>query len=91
MIRPALLRPVLSRAQPQRRMAGGFPPSMRAKKNKFIEEWNGLRETTELKFDVDQGMLPAIITMIVLIPAGVYVWTKAEFASKGDRRYAKTC
>lgn len=61
------------------------------KKNKFVEEWNGRREITEKAFEVDQAKIPSILVCLVLIPGGIYYWTKAEFASKGDRRYKELC
>jgi hypothetical protein len=68
-------------------MAGGFPSNLKVKKNKFVEEWNGKREITEKSFEVQQGMLPTIFVTLILIPAGVYYWTRAEFVSSGHRRY----
>lgn len=72
-------------------MAGGFPSNLKVKKNKFVEEWNGRREITEKAFEVDQAKLPSIIALLMIFPAGIYYWTKAEFASKGDRRYKNLC
>ena len=68
-------------------MAGGYPSNLKVKKNKFVEEWNGRREITEKAFELDQGKLPSIILTLIIIPAGIYLWVRGEFESKGDRRY----
>jgi hypothetical protein len=68
-------------------MAGGFPSNLKVKKNKFVEEWNGKREITEKTFEVDQSKVPTIFITLILIPAGMYYWFKAEFQARGDHRY----
>jgi hypothetical protein len=68
-------------------MAGGFPADMAAKKNKFIEEWNGKREITERSFVVDFAGAPVLVFFLMVVPYGIYTWTRSEFHSKGDRRY----
>lgn len=69
------------------RKAGGFPPSMAVKKNKFMEEWNGKREITEKTFTVDFDGAPILVLYLMIIPYGIYTWTRSEFLSGGDRRY----
>lgn len=68
-------------------MAGGYPANMAVKKNKFVEEWNGKREITEKSFEVNFENLPILITYVMLVPYGIYTWTRSEFLSVGDRRY----
>lgn len=69
-------------------MGGGpFPSGLNVKKNKFVEEWNGRREITEHAFSMDQAKIPSVFMMCFLFPYGVYVWTRSEFESIGDRRY----
>lgn len=60
---------------------------MGVKKNKFLEEWNGLREITDLSYQIEGGRLPRIIILALVIPFGVFHWVRAEFVSKGDHRY----
>mmetsp|Transcript_23076 Transcript_23076/g.26330 ORF Transcript_23076/g.26330 Transcript_23076/m.26330 type:complete len:97 (+) Transcript_23076:190-480(+) len=96
MIRPPLmlLRPTFFRttvAKTQSRRAGGFPPSMNAKKNKFCEEWNGRREITEHRFEVDQKKVPPIFMLCIVIPFGVYFWVRGEMISKDERQYREIC
>lgn len=68
---------------------GGLTDKMHVQKNKFVEEWNGRREITEMAFTVNPGNLFAIIVMAVVIPYGIYDMTRTELLSKGDRRYLK--
>lgn len=76
----------------RRRMAGGpFPERMNAHKNKFVEEWNGRREITELKFKVTPQNAPIVFISCVAIPFFFYAQSKAEFQSRGDRRYKELC
>jgi hypothetical protein len=73
-------------------MAGGpFPESLNVHKNKFVEEWNGRREITEMAFSLDQKKVPMVILTCVLVPYFFYAQSKAEFQSRGDRRYKETC
>jgi hypothetical protein len=71
----------------RRFMAGGFPPDMAVKKNKFIEEWNGKREITERSFVMDRAGAPILVFFLMVVPYGIYTWTRSEFINKGDRRY----
>jgi hypothetical protein len=72
-------------------MAGGpIPASYKVSKNKYIEEWNGRREITEKSFTANPKKVMSIFFYVVVIPYGMYAWTRAEFQSKGDRRY-KDC
>lgn len=71
-----------------RRRAGGFPPSMAVQKNKYLEEWNGKREITEKTFSIEFGDVPTFIMTLIVIPYGIYTWTRSEFKNRGDRRYA---
>jgi hypothetical protein len=67
-------------------MAGGFPSKMKAKKNKFVEEWNGMRENTEHHFEVTQQNVPQIILALIVFPACVYWGTRTEMKNRGERR-----
>jgi hypothetical protein len=60
---------------------------MAVKKNKFMEEWNGKREITEKTFTVDFDGAPILVLYLMIIPYGIYTWTRSEFLSGGDRRY----
>lgn len=72
-------------------MAGGpIPARYKVKKNKYVEEWNGRREITEKSFTPRPRKVAHIFFYVVVIPYGMYSWMKAEFVSKGDRRYADT-
>jgi hypothetical protein len=72
-------------------MAGGpIPARYKVKKNKYVEEWNGKREITEKTFTVDTTMAANLLLYVVVLPYGAYTLTRAEFQSKGDRRY-KDC
>lgn len=68
-------------------MAGGFPANMAVKKNKFVEEWNGQREITEKKFEVNFDSAPVLVFYLMVVPYGIYTWSRSEFLSRGDRRY----
>jgi hypothetical protein len=68
-------------------MAGGFPASMAVKKNKHIEEWNGQREITEKTFAVGFAEAPILVLYLILVPYGIYTWSRSEFKSRGDRRH----
>jgi hypothetical protein len=73
-------------------MAGGsFPESMNVHKNKFVEEWNGRREITELAFKVTPQNAPSVLFTCVLVPYFFYAQSKAEFQSRGDRHYKESC
>lgn len=76
----------------RRRMAGGpFPESCNVHKNKFVEEWNGRREITEMEFKLDAKKVPMVILTCVLIPYFFYAQSRAELLSRGDRRYKDIC
>ena len=60
---------------------------MAVNKNKYLEEWNGQREITEKTFGIEYGDVSTFIMMIVVIPYGIYTWTRSEFKNQGDRRY----
>ena len=68
-------------------MAGGFPANMAVKKNPVVEEWNGKREITEKSFEVTFNSLPTLMIYVLVVPLGIYTWTRSEFQSRGDRRY----
>lgn len=75
----------------QRSMAGGpIPANYKVKKNKFVEEWNGRREITEKTWDANPETVLSVFFYVLVLPYGVYSLTRAEFQSKGDRRY-KDC
>jgi hypothetical protein len=69
---------------------GPFTDAMHVKKNKFVEEWNGRREITEMAFEVGPGNLPALLIFCVAIPYGIYAATRSEFIRKGDPRHARS-
>ena len=60
---------------------------MAVKKNKYLEEWNGKREITEKTFGVDFDGAPVLVFYLMVIPYGIYTWSRSEFLSNGDRRY----
>lgn len=62
---------------------------MAVKKNKYIEEWNGKREITEKTFRMDYGDVPTFVMTILVIPYGIYTWSRSELLNSGDRRYEK--
>jgi len=68
-------------------MAGGFPANMAVQKNKFVEEWNGKREITERTFEVTFETAPILVFYLMVVPYGIYTWSRSEFLSRGDRRY----
>ena len=71
---------------------GPFPHTdlMNVRKNKFVEEWNGRREITELAFEVNPDNLPSIIFCCLIFPYGIYYFTRKELIQKGDPRYRKS-
>lgn len=71
----------------RRGMAGGYPADMAVKKNYVLEEWNGKREITERSFKMTSELLPTFIVYVLVIPYGIYTWTRSEMLSRGDRRY----
>lgn len=71
----------------RRGMAGGFPANMAVKKNKYMEEWNGKREITEKTFEIKSNDVGTFLMYAVLIPYGIYTWSRSEFKSGNDRRY----
>lgn len=71
----------------RRGMAGAYPADMACKKNKYIEEWNGQREITEKSFSVGFADVPTLFIFGILIPYGMYTWSRSEFLSGTDRRY----
>lgn len=72
-------------------MAGGpISANYKVKKNGFIEEWNGRREITERSFEATSSTVLGLVVCVVVLPYGIYSLTRAEFQSKGDRRY-KDC
>lgn len=68
-------------------MAGGFPADMAVKKNKFMEEWNGQREITDLTFKVGFEDAHILVMYLILVPFGIYTWSRSEFKNGTDRRY----
>jgi hypothetical protein len=68
-------------------MAGGFPADMAVKKNKFMEEWNGQREITDLSFQLNFDNAPLLIFYLMIVPYGIYTWCRSEFINGTDRRY----
>lgn len=52
-----------------------------------VEEWNGKREITEKSFEVTFETIPTLVMYCMVVPYGIYTWTRSEFLSRGDRRY----
>eukprot|EP00581_Thalassiosira_minuscula_P019034 CAMPEP_0183725678 /NCGR_PEP_ID=MMETSP0737-20130205/21173_1 /TAXON_ID=385413 /ORGANISM="Thalassiosira miniscula, Strain CCMP1093" /LENGTH=75 /DNA_ID=CAMNT_0025956747 /DNA_START=125 /DNA_END=352 /DNA_ORIENTATION=- len=69
---------------------GPFTDAMHVKKNKYVEEWNGRREITEMAFEVNPTNLPILFLTVVMIPYGVYSLTRKELMIKGDPRYKQS-
>ena len=65
----------------------GYPADFACKKNKYVEEWNGLREITEKTFQFNFQDLPTFVACLVLVPLGLYYGTRQEFLDRDDRRY----
>eukprot|EP00585_Thalassiosira_rotula_P015227 CAMPEP_0196164678 /NCGR_PEP_ID=MMETSP0911-20130528/826_1 /TAXON_ID=49265 /ORGANISM="Thalassiosira rotula, Strain GSO102" /LENGTH=98 /DNA_ID=CAMNT_0041429963 /DNA_START=122 /DNA_END=415 /DNA_ORIENTATION=+ len=66
---------------------GPFNDKMHVKPNKFVEEWNGRREITELAFEVNPSNLGALVFCCLVFPYGIYHFTRKELMIKGDPRY----
>mmetsp|Transcript_8432 Transcript_8432/g.10658 ORF Transcript_8432/g.10658 Transcript_8432/m.10658 type:complete len:95 (+) Transcript_8432:263-547(+) len=47
-------------------------------KNKFCEEWNGVREDTHKTFTVDSSNAGRVVIFGIVIPAILYVWSNEE-------------
>lgn len=60
---------------------------MAVRKNKFIEEWNGQREITEKSFSIGPAEVPTFVIYLLLVPYGIYTWSRSEFLNRDDRRY----
>ena len=71
------------------RHAGAFPARVAVVKNKYLEEWNGQREITEKTFGIEYGDVSTFVMTILLIPYGIYTWSRSELKNSGDRRYAE--
>lgn len=48
---------------------------------------NGQREITEKTFKVDAGNFAPLTIFLLIVPYGIYTWSRAEFLSGTDRRY----
>lgn len=72
-------------------MAGGFPADMAVKKNKFIEEWNGTREITTEKFQINFEDVPTLLVWVILFPYAIYTSIRLEFIESGAHRYKDVC
>jgi hypothetical protein len=70
-----------------RRGMAGFPASYGVKKNKYVEEWNGKREITEKTFGVEFSSAPTLFFYLLVVPYGIYTWSRSELINSGDRRY----
>jgi len=70
-------------------MAGGagYPPNMAARKNKYMEEWNGRREITTQSFEFNFSDVPTFLIWVVLFPYGVYTVARVDMLNSGERRY----
>ena len=73
-------------------MAGGlYPSKMSINKNKYIEEWNGLREITETNFVVDSKIIRQWLLWGLFIPYSFYWIAKDDLENRykttGDVRY----
>mmetsp|Transcript_28481 Transcript_28481/g.59457 ORF Transcript_28481/g.59457 Transcript_28481/m.59457 type:complete len:91 (+) Transcript_28481:162-434(+) len=69
-----------------RRHMGGFPSSMKIKKNMVLEEWNGKREMTEKTWELNFSDLPMAFITMFLFPFGVYASTRAELKTRFPRK-----
>mmetsp|Transcript_10579 Transcript_10579/g.12154 ORF Transcript_10579/g.12154 Transcript_10579/m.12154 type:complete len:93 (-) Transcript_10579:285-563(-) len=47
-------------------------------KNKFCEEWNGLREDTHKSFSVNGSNSGRVVLWAILAPAIMYIWSNEE-------------
>jgi hypothetical protein len=65
----------------------GYPASYGVKKNKYVEEWNGKREITEKTFGIEFNSAPTLFFYLVVVPYGIYTWSRSELINSGDRRY----
>mmetsp|Transcript_33551 Transcript_33551/g.48596 ORF Transcript_33551/g.48596 Transcript_33551/m.48596 type:complete len:94 (-) Transcript_33551:574-855(-) len=83
-------RSVASKMQ-RRNAGGGFSPGMWAKKNKFVEEWNGRREITEKSFELNNKTVPTLIMTCLLFPAFVWKTTAHELHKTGGPSFQDTC
>mmetsp|Transcript_28205 Transcript_28205/g.51389 ORF Transcript_28205/g.51389 Transcript_28205/m.51389 type:complete len:101 (+) Transcript_28205:92-394(+) len=77
----------MQRTQRRKMGDGPYTDKMHVKPNKFVEEWNGRREITEMAFEVNPSNLGAIAFCCVLFPYGIYHFTRKELMMKGDPRY----
>merc|ERR1719203_2229625 len=78
------------RTQRRKMGDGPFNDKMHVKPNKFVEEWNGRREITEMAFEVNPKNLPALFFCCVLFPYGIYHFTRKEILIKADPRYVNS-
>mmetsp|Transcript_50657 Transcript_50657/g.122222 ORF Transcript_50657/g.122222 Transcript_50657/m.122222 type:complete len:97 (+) Transcript_50657:74-364(+) len=86
-----VVKPTAIRSVNKQYLSGGpIPARYKVKKNKFVEEWNGKRKITKKTFTVAPPMAANLLLYVVAVPLGFYTLTRAEFQSKGDRRY-KDC
>uniref|UniRef100_A0A7S1UQC5 Uncharacterized protein n=1 Tax=Grammatophora oceanica TaxID=210454 RepID=A0A7S1UQC5_9STRA len=65
----------------------GYPANMKAQPNKWVDEWNGLKEITEYTFEVTQGNVGHLLLWAVAFPVWTYWYTRDEFCRYGDRRF----
>ena len=68
-------------------MAGGFDPKMAVVKNKFVEEWNGQREITNLTFKFSPADVSKFLIYCVLVPYSFYTGVRKEFLLNDDPNY----
>ncbi|KAL7578785.1 hypothetical protein ACA910_016010 [Epithemia clementina (nom. ined.)] len=72
--------------QQRRGMAGGFPGKMGVKKNVYIEEWGGFRESCEKRFEFTASDIPTFLITLVFFPLGLYYISRTELKMR-DRRF----
>lgn len=53
----------------------------------FFVPGNGQREITERSFAVNPGEIPGLALCLLLVPYGIYTWSRSEFLNGTDRRY----
>mmetsp|Transcript_18245 Transcript_18245/g.37014 ORF Transcript_18245/g.37014 Transcript_18245/m.37014 type:complete len:97 (+) Transcript_18245:635-925(+) len=90
MMRQAALRAgrtAATKTQRRNMAGGGFDHRYGVNKNKFVEEWNGRREITELAFEFDAKNSFNVFFFGAVIPYGMYSLFHSELKRTGGRRY----
>jgi hypothetical protein len=66
---------------------GPFPHDLSVVKNKYIEEWNGSREITELDFEFNYENAPTVFLWGLGFPLLVYWLSRSEHKRQGHRQF----